>query len=207
METNNATPPALGQVIGSNVQLLRVASGATQAEFTARCQELGLTWHRPQVSTFESGRARSISLSNLFVLAMALDAHPGDLLRGDGDVALNAHLRCSMSDLRHFLAGTGTPTPAVIAQDASGGSPGTVLDVDPPLEVELAKKFDVPVREIQHSASNAFEGRTVTQERDAQIARLGPLTKEQRTTHRGHVMRGLAAQIEADLRRRNQVQP
>ena len=59
--------------------------------------------------------------------------------------------------------------------------------------------------QIRHSAINAFEGKTLTQERDIQMARLGPLTKDQRTTHRGHVMRRLSSAIEADLRRRGKV--
>lgn len=202
MQTQKAAVPSLGQVVGRNVQDLRNEAGMTQVEFTARCQQLGLSWHRPKVSVLESGGARNVTLSNLVLLALALEAQPIDLLAGDGEVALNPELRCPLSDLRLYLQGGNAP-PLMASQVRTAGSPVPTLEADPPLEVELAKRFDVPVSEIRYSASNAFEGRTVTDERDAQMARLGPLTKEQRTTHRGHVMRRISAAVEADLRRRN----
>jgi transcriptional regulator with XRE-family HTH domain len=204
MELHKAEAPALGQVVGRNVQDLRNRAGLTQTEFTTRCQKLGLSWHRTKISVLESGGARNVTLSNLVLLALALEAHPSDLLQGDGEVWLNPHLRCDLSELQRFLEGGGAPQ-LVPANRPSAGGPAAMMDEDPPLEAELSRRFDVPVHEIRHSATNAFEGRTVTQERDAQMARLGPLTKEQRTTHRGHVMRRISAAIEADLRRRNQV--
>jgi DNA-binding Xre family transcriptional regulator len=205
MEITKGTVPSLGQVVGGNVHDLRIESELTQVELTARCQQLGLSWHRPKMSAFEAGGARNITLSNLLVLAIALRAHPNDLLAGEGDVEVNPHFRCSLSDIRMFLSGKPVGNFFLPEQQGSVRSTVAVVDVDPPLEVEMAKKFGVTVQDIRDSATNAFEGRTLTQERDIQIARLGPLTKDQRTTHRGHVMRRLSSKIEADLRRRLKV--
>jgi len=206
MEITKGNVPSLGQVVGGNVHNLRIQGGLTQVELTARCQQLGLSWHRPKVSAFEAGGARSITLSNLLVLALALGARPGDLLAGEGDVEVNPHFRCSLRDIRMFLSGKPVGNFLLPAQQqGSNRSTVAVVDVDPPLEVEMAKKLGVTVQDIRDSATNAFEGRTLTQERDIQIAKLGPLTKDQRTTHRGHVMRRLSSAIEGDLRRRNKV--
>jgi len=45
-----------------------------------------------------------------------------------------------------------------------------------------------------------FDGRTLTEERNRQLEKLGDVTLQQRTAHRGHVTRRLLRQLEQFLK-------
>jgi transcriptional regulator with XRE-family HTH domain len=62
------------EIFARNVKRLRTAAGLSQEELAARA---GL--HRTYISSIERAQ-RNISLENIFLLANALGAGPGDLL-------------------------------------------------------------------------------------------------------------------------------
>lgn len=63
------------EIFAFNLRRLRTAAGLSQEELADRA---GL--HRTYISSIERGQ-RNVSLENIFVLAKALGAEPGDLLQ------------------------------------------------------------------------------------------------------------------------------
>lgn len=66
--------PSPKEIFALNLRRLRTASGLSQEELADRA---GL--HRTYISSIERGQ-RNISLENIFIIANALGAEPGELL-------------------------------------------------------------------------------------------------------------------------------
>src|SRR5665811_1690735 len=67
---------------------------------------------------------------------------------------------------------------------------------------ELAQRIGVRGVEVAQEAMLLFDGRTLTEERDRRVERMGDLTMQERQAHRGHVTRELAVQLEEILNTR-----
>ena len=69
-------PTSLPQLVGSNIQRLRLSAGATQQHLAQTAAQLGLPWTDQHVSRAERGRWAP-DLAQLVMIAAALDRLPG----------------------------------------------------------------------------------------------------------------------------------
>lgn len=186
----------LGVVVGENVRRLRIMRGLTQHELCQVWRRVGLTWARSKLAALESGARPRIDVGELVLMANGLEVQLSALFAGDEAslVALDPHLdpdlryRISRGQLRGLFTGEAIAVEHDLVTEQVG-----------PADVDLARRLGVEPRVVAMAAAAIFDGRNLTEERDRRVRRMGELTAAQRQSHRGHVTRELAREIEAAL--------
>lgn len=196
---------SVGQVVGGNLQYARLAAGWTQVEAIRHLRVEGLDWSRTQLASLESGRREDVTVSELFLLAAALDVPVRQLLKASNSVRLG---RLASSD-GGWLA-------AILSTDRPGALDGLVIDLtgSPELaedavnialmgrlvpseaEAHAAKRLHIEPTDVYRIASRLW-GHGLDEERDARLTQKAPASA--RTAYRGHVTRALLAEIREEV--------
>lgn len=106
---------SLGEIAGHNARRLRQRADKTLQDVAHAARFHGLNWSSGSVSDFESGRAATLDLARLFVVAAVLSDVTGepvrlaDLFIASGSVNLNAAQRVGLAALRKALSGEPVP--------------------------------------------------------------------------------------------------
>lgn len=193
-----------GAVIGENVKRLREAKVLTQHELVHALKRNGLNWARSKLSALEAGSRPQVSASDLMIFAITLQVPLAELFAGPGRVELSPHEASIDRDtVRQLVAGKritpsrlSTGPAAYRAQVAHHES----LPESRPAQadVELAQRLGRHPSKVLRAAMELFDGQTLTMERDRRVERLGAMSVQERTAHRGHITRELGSQV-ADL--------
>jgi transcriptional regulator with XRE-family HTH domain len=209
--TGEAT--ALGAVVGENVRRLRKQRGLTQHELAQLWKRQGLNWARSKIAALEAGNRPRVDCAELVLMAAGLGVTAGELFEGAGEVHLSPYPRVvDRESLRSAFAGSPIdpiagrwlPGPEREARDEHmRGFLATVKPYpwDSPSEAdgELARRLGVPTDVVVTAAMSIFDGRTLTEERDRRVTKLGQLSMSERMAHRGHVTRELSTMVEDQI--------
>lgn len=208
-------PQSVGVVIGQNLRRLRVDSGLTQHEAARLLHRFGLPWSRSKIAALEAGERPSVAFADVLMLAMAFNASLAELFDGDGDVQMAGHIVLPRRVVRELLLGLHVRqrpddqhprarreallhlerTLAAFTDTSHAGA--TEADQ------ALATRLQVPLRTVTDIALQLWD-RTLTDERDARVAALGPMDPGERQAHRGHLTRELSEHIETQLNPRKE---
>jgi transcriptional regulator with XRE-family HTH domain len=191
-------PIPLPDLLGANIQRLRLAAAATQRQLAQGAARLGLPWTDQHVSRAERGRW-SPDLAQLVLIAAALDQLPGgtapvtvaDLVtppEGDGDapVTLTDDVTASAGDLAEILrgepAGPRIPEPLIFTTLPAERVPVRGRRVGyAAVDRRVAAELGVAAEEMLE-ASRTRWGRSLSEERAARIAhrseRLGEVLRQ-----------------------------
>ncbi|ONI88045.1 hypothetical protein ALI22I_20085 [Saccharothrix sp. ALI-22-I] len=100
------TPPATpAQVIAENLRRLRVRGRFTQHEVVRLMLRNGTPITRSKYAAWELAQRQQVSMLDILNLATAFHVAPEELLYGDGDVHIAAHLILPRSRLRELVRG------------------------------------------------------------------------------------------------------
>ncbi|HET6809820.1 MAG TPA: helix-turn-helix transcriptional regulator [Acidimicrobiales bacterium] len=208
---NDASAPTLSAVVGGNLRRLRDAHHLRQDDIALRVQEAGLTWGRSTVAMLEGG-SKLIELGELLVLAGVLECEPEELLAGDGPVKLTDSVVGDLKVLRAVLAGRGHIRELVDLNpilDDRGRRAGVAAPM-PYREAErkMARRLGVSVDDVVEASRELWQGRSLTEERDARVAAAASAVRQpggtiaagralyrSRQALRGHVTRALTAEL------------
>lgn len=210
----------LSESIGRGARAIRVDAGLTLEEVAKSARLFGLAWSTGKVSDLESGRIAA-TLPTLLAVTAALGfavgrpVSPGELLAGDGRIAINDQLSIDVSVARSVFSDTGlevnvmTDVAGVADTALQGVLAGIAIRKNWPVwarEVNPRLVYDVHTafRESDHrmcrlvgvddtlgaAAMTRLWSRTFTAERDH---RAGPGANPQK---RGQVARGLKGQLQ-----------
>lgn len=198
---------SVGAVVGLNVRRLREEKVLTQHELVQLWRRHGLNWARSKLSALESGARPSMSMGDLVIMAVSLRVPLAELLEGVGPVRLDPNeAELDRADMRRLMAGE------VIDPEKLAVGPETVerqrthqsqvpAELPVQADVELAQRLRVHPLEVVNTALGMFDNHTLTTERDRRVERMGAMSAQERTAHRGHITRELAELVTARLRR------
>jgi transcriptional regulator with XRE-family HTH domain len=183
---------SFGAVIGRNVKRLREERVLTQHELAQLWQRHGLNWVRSKVSALEAGKRPHVDGEDLVIMAGSMGVPLAELFVGPslGKVDLKPDpnaVEVKGSQLHDFFAGGHDLELAV-------GQPRPMQ-----ADIDLARRIGIQPSEVAKAAILLFAGRTLTEERDRRVERMGDLTLQERQAHRGHVTRELSVQLEEVL--------
>jgi len=196
---------ALGAVVGQNVRRIREERLITQGELAALWKAHGLNWARSKISALESGHRPQISAAELLVMAVSLQVTVPGLLASEGLIRLEPYdVDLEATQVMQLLAGDHTqskPDPSS-EEDVSSFDRWSQLNLG---ESEASTARWAELLNIETSlfivlTRKVFDGRTLTEERNRQLEKLGDVTLQQRTAHRGHVTRRLLGQLDQYLK-------
>jgi transcriptional regulator with XRE-family HTH domain len=207
----------LGAVVGRNVKRLREDKVLTQHELAQLWQRHGLSWARSKVSALEAGNRPRVDVADLVIMAVSLGVKLAELFVGPGagkvelkpepnavDVdgpELHDLFAASDTDVNLQVGGAAYELHRKHLEEMTEGPKPMQADV------ELAQRIGVHPRRVAQAAIDLFDGRTLTEERDRRVERMGDLTLQERQAHRGHVTRELSVQLEAILTAGGDEQP
>ena len=197
--SNKSQPPRLDQVVARNLERIRSTAGWSQDEVASRGWRIGLPWTRSTITALEGGR-RSLSISELVLLALTLETSVTELLAGRGHVELGDGSELALTDVRNVLAGD-RDMAAVrkrIRQVRHQKYQRAMQAVSGEAEQKAARSLGVTSQTIAEAAFDLW-GRSLTEERDARVDKEGPNLASARSVQalRGHVTRRLVREIEA----------
>ncbi len=172
----------VAEVIAKNVRALRTSAGLSQDQLADRLRSLyGLDWSRNSVAYAETGETEP-SLSELLVLADALDVSTLHLLQHKGRVAISD--RTSVPDVTAVVLGR-APVPQLPQRARSGNWRELQIRAASSGEAErhFAKKNDLDPEDV---ARISFElwGRSLTDERDERTGADAPAMKKAHATRK-----------------------
>jgi transcriptional regulator with XRE-family HTH domain len=205
--TRQATP--IGAVIGRNVKRLREDRVLTQHELAQLWKRHGLNWARSKVSALEAGSRPHVDLGDLVIMAAALGVPLAEFFGGSdpgsvelkpepGAVQVNGvRLREMFSDVAPDLVLEVWGEPSRLHRKHLDQLTEKVHPSQ--ADDELAQRLGVHRVDVAQAAMILFDGRTLTEERDRRVERMGGLTIHERQAHRGHVTRELSVQLEEIL--------
>jgi transcriptional regulator with XRE-family HTH domain len=200
----------LGAVVGRNVKRLREHRVLTQHELAQLWKRHGLNWARSKVSALEAGNRPQVDVADLVIMAMSLGVPLAELFVGSpvGKVELKPEPNAVEIDgpvLQDLFAGS-TLTGECLqvggaAYELHRKHLEEMTERPKPMQadVELAQRIGVNPSRVAQAAIDLFDGRTLTEERDRRVERMGDLTMQERQAHRGHVTRELSVQLEEIL--------
>jgi transcriptional regulator with XRE-family HTH domain len=205
--TRQAIP--IGAVIGRNVKRLREDRVLTQHELAQLWKRHGLNWARSKVSALEAGSRPHVDLGDLVIMAAALGVPLAEFFGGSdpgsvelkpepGAVQVNGvRLREMFSDVAPDLVLEVWGEPSRLHRKHLDQLTEKVHPSQ--ADDELAQRLGVHRVDVAQAAMILFDGRTLTEERDRRVERMGDLTLQERQAHRGHVTRELSVQLEEVL--------
>ena len=205
--TKQAIP--IGAVIGRNVKRLREDRVLTQHELAQLWKRHGLNWARSKVSALEAGSRPHVDLGDLVIMAAALGVPLAEFFGGSdpgsvelkpepGAVQVNGvRLREMFSDVAPDLVLEVWGEPSRLHRKHLDQLTEKVHPSQ--ADDELAQRLGVHRVDVAQAAMILFDGRTLTEERDRRVERMGGLTIHERQAHRGHVTRELSVQLEEIL--------
>lgn len=210
----------LDAVVGANVRRIRERLGATQDELAQFLRDRG--WNDASgvmLVDLERG-ARKVGLAEVFVLADALNVPVVQLLENDGMLRITSS--GGVADSSRGLAERFThrvdwpKNPATweelqrlrrLGQFSAGLSAGTRHSIGDETRREAeryaARRLGLTAEQVVRR-SYALWGQTLSEERDARVAARveGDATPRQRAVLRGHVTRGLLAELQKKRRQK-----
>jgi transcriptional regulator with XRE-family HTH domain len=199
----------LGAVVGRNVKRLREHRVLTQHELAQLWKRHGLNWARSKVSALEAGNRPQVDVADLVIMAVSLGVPLAELFVGSpiGKVELKPEPNAVEIDgpaLQDLFAGLGAEARLQVggaAYELHRKHLEETTERPKPMQadVELAQRIGVHPRRVAQAAIDLFDGRTLTEERDRRVERMGDLTMQERQAHRGHVTRELSVQLEEIL--------
>ena len=197
--SNRSQSPRLDQVVARNLERIRSTAGWSQDEVASRGWRIGLPWTRSTITALEGGR-RSLSISELVLLALTLETSVTELLAGRGYVELGDGSELPLTDVRDVLGGD-RDMAAVrkrIRQGRHQKYQRAMQAVSGEAEQKAARSLGVTSQTIAEAAFDLW-GRSLTEERDAKVDKEGPNLASARSVQalRGHVTRRLVSEIEA----------
>lgn len=196
-------PPKLGQVVGTNLERIRVENGWSQDDVAASGWRVGLPWSRSTIAAIEAGR-RSIELGEVVLLALALYTAVTDLLAGNGVAQVGDGTKLSLADIRRVLTSDARPGQEAlddvhrrIFSARKQAYERVMLSAGGEAEQKAARKLGVPPQVIAEAAYDLWR-RSLTDERNARVEAKAtdPATTRSSQALRGHVTRVLVSEIE-----------
>lgn len=184
----------LASYLGRQLARVRKQRGLRQQEIEQRLNELGVSWTRNMVATFEIGR-RMVTLEEALLLCAGYDVTLAQMVEAEPDTWVEVGpLRVTARTLGAMIAGGATPKIPRLK----------VAPKIAPTEAErrAASRLGVSVGRFV-LASEELWGRRLEAERDRRVLRhsVGSDPATLRAV-RGHVTRDLFAELEAALPRR-----
>ena len=199
-------PPRLGQVVGTNLERIRIQESWSKDDVAARGWRVGLPWSRSTVAALEAGR-RAIELGEVVLLAVALDTTVAGLLAGKGLAHVGDGSKIPLSDIRQILTGDARrprkADPHVKARiyvSRHQAYERVMLSAGGEAEQKAARKLGVTPQVIAEAAYDLWR-RSLTEERNVRVEAKAadPETARKSQALRGHVTRMLVREIEALL--------
>ncbi len=196
---------SLHAVIGRNVRDHREGQGLTQDALTRALRSGGLTWTRSTLAKVERGE-RPVTVEELVVLSVVTGVPVPDLVGGDDRVELAPDTFPTGDEVASVLAGqVASSDPRTVP--GWGMTPDEISAVDNAAavgepEVHAAQRLGVDAIEVVRAARRLW-GRTLAAERDSRVAgRIEPdADARSRQAVRGHITRGLLAELRDELER------
>jgi transcriptional regulator with XRE-family HTH domain len=211
-------------IVGSNVRRLRIARGWSQDEVARRAREEGLQWSRSSVAAVEATN-KTIDVSELVLLSLALDARIDELLAGDERVQLGDDTTRRLWEVRRILASDGArkgieppkgeieimtrkemearmPNLRGFMEDARQDlSARAASAASGEAEQKAARKFGIGAQQLSIFAFDLW-GRSLTEERDARVNEADAQSGSAKSLQalRGHVTRHLLAELAPHLK-------
>lgn len=192
-------PLGLSEVVAANLERIRIKGGLSQEQVAARGSRVGLPWSRSTITALEGGR-RTITVAELLLLALALDASVAELLSGRGAATLGDGSEVPLSDIRNLL--TGDADSAAIRKRITAARhqkhERAMRAVSGEAEQKAARKLGVTPQTIAEESFIRW-GRSLTEERDARVDQEGLRPRSARSLQalRGHITRQLLGEIES----------
>lgn len=205
---------SVGAVVGENLERLRKRARMTQHEAARLFARRGAPLSRSKIAAIEAGERPNLAFADVLVMAHTFNVEVAELFDGHGPVAIAEHVVLSRPVIRGLLRGTNVPEGSVswdpqthhaellrIADVRAEGDAVTVgqfhlVDADH----ALAQRLNVAPQIVVDIALQIW-GNTLTEERDARVARFGAIDLGERHAHRGHITRELSQEIEAEITR------
>ena len=163
----------------------------------------GLRWTVDTVSQLEVGRRGDLTLSEMAALAHAFKVDPWAWFAGEGDIQLNEMTTVDRAGMRNLLGSRADHDKGNITNDYTKADRHTLRAgltdlalMNPPSEAELhaAETLHAPVSTIKRSSMDLW-GQSLDRERDSRLKNVSRLTARERQARRGHVTRGLLAEL------------
>lgn len=203
---------SVGAVVGENLERLRRRARMTQHEAARLFARRGAPLSRSKIAAIEAGERPNLAFADILVMAHTFNVEVAELFDGTGPVAIAEHVVLSRPVIRGLLRGTNVQEGSVswdpltqhtellrIADVRAEGDAMTagqfrLVDADH----TLARRLNVAPQIVVDVALQMW-GNTLTEERDARVARFGGMDLGERQAHRGHITRELSQEIEAEL--------
>jgi len=197
---------ALGAVVGQNVRRIREERLITQGELGDLWRAHGLNWARSKISALESGHRPQVSAAELVLMAVSLQVTVPGLFASEGPIRLEPYdVDLEANQVMQLLAGEQSqskPDPSWAEHQSivfSWKQVSTGSGESEAATARWAELFNMETSLFIVLTRKVFDGRTLTEERNRQLEKLGDVTLQQRTAHRGHVTRRLLGQLEQFL--------
>lgn len=193
------SPPGLNQLVAQNLERIRKERGWSQDEVASRGWRVGLPWSRSTITALEGAR-RTLTVSELVLLALTLDTSVAELLAGRGNALLGDDTELSLSDVRALLSGNkeGADIRRRIHKARQAKYKRPMLAVNGEAEQKAARNLGVTSQAIADAAYDLWS-QSLTEERDARLEEEGSHLHSQRSLQalRGHITRRLVREIES----------
>jgi transcriptional regulator with XRE-family HTH domain len=192
-------PLRLDQVLGMNLERIRATKGWSQDEVASRGWQVGLPWTRSTITALEGGR-RTLSVSELVLLALTLDTSVAELMAGRGHAGLGDGSELALADVRSVLAGVqdNADVRKRIRRVRHQKYERAMQAVSGEAEQKAARNLGVTAQTIAEVSFDLW-GRSLTDERDARVEQEGSHLSSPRSVQalRGHITRQLLRDIES----------
>jgi len=165
--------PTLNEVIGQAVRTLRELKWMAQDDLARACRRSGLQWGRSSIAMLEGGR-RSCSISELLIVASALDAPLRQIVGGESlpdrpdTVMLNATTAAKLADISESLVGRAAHLERVAVDETgrqSGNQEASAWTIESgDLDQKAARRLGISTERLMSEAESLW-GRSLTAER------------------------------------------
>ena len=189
------------QIVGEQLRAWREASGLRQDDVAWAARELSLQWTRDTVAAVEGGR-REVRLDEFLMLSLIVDTVSGRSSRySKPDYFLGSLaplLKPPSDESRELMTEL-----AVGASQPSSRLDRVYIDAQGDAERKAARRLRTTAYDVASFARHRLWGRSLTEERDARVARRvgGDATPRTLQAHRGHVTRELLDELRGEFNR------
>ncbi|GAB2999396.1 helix-turn-helix transcriptional regulator [Saccharothrix stipae] len=208
-------PQSVGAVVGENLERLRKRARLTQHETARLFSRRGIPFSRSKIAALEAGERPNPNFADVLLIAHTFNVELSELFEGDGPVAVAEHITLNRPLIRDFIRGIAVVGGSeqwdpktrrdelfgLSAIRAKGEAWFAAKVQGTEADNTLANRLGVSPKAVVDIAQKLW-GRTLTDERDAQLADLGDIDINERQARRGHITRLLSQQVQAELDRR-----
>jgi transcriptional regulator with XRE-family HTH domain len=186
-------------LLARNLRRLRDSGGWTQVELASRARDLGLEWTADTVVALESGR-RKFTAAEVFLVPQLLSVNLAELAKaGDGDLIVADGYVLEADTWQDLIAGKRLQRlgRSLDSNARKASKALTPREATNEAEKKAARSLGISTRDLVVLAHGLWN-RGLTDERDARViadASTVEVSKAKRQALRGHITRGLLAEL------------